>query len=47
MRRSFGGEIGKFVDYHNLNRYYESLDNIIPIDVYYHRIDYILKNKKL
>ena len=38
-------EISSFVDYYNNKRYHESLDNMIPADVYFGR-DYEIKKKR-
>ncbi len=37
----------EFVDYYNNNRYYESLQNVTPADVYNGRDKQILKNRNL
>ena len=39
-------EIGKFVDYHNHQRYHESLDNVTPVDAYTGRAAAILEQRE-
>ena len=39
--------LDEFVDYYNNNRYYESLQNLTPADVYFGRDKKILKNRTL
>ena len=38
--------IGQFVDYYNLERYHESLNNLTPADVYYGRGQQILDRRR-
>ena len=39
--------LNEFVDYYNNKRYYESLNNITPADVYFGRQERILKKRSL
>ena len=40
-------QIAAFVDYYNNRRYYESLNNLTPADVYFGRGDEILLKRKI
>ena len=41
------GAIGRFVDYYNHHRYHESINNLMPADVYYGRDQEILEQREL
>jgi hypothetical protein len=38
--------IRQFVDYYNHERYHESLDNLVPTDVFYDRDQFILDKRE-
>ena len=38
--------LAEFVDYYNLRRYHESLDNLTPADVYFGRAQTILTQRE-
>jgi hypothetical protein len=38
--------LSEFIDYYNNHRYHESLNNLIPADVYYGRDQKILKKRQ-
>ena len=40
-------EIKKFVDYYNNERYYESLHNMTPAEMYHGRRNYILNEREI
>ena len=48
--RTEGGQLeqrlAEFVDYYNLRRYHESLDNLTPADVYFGRAQTILTRRE-